>query len=66
MIDLLTQDDTVVGAVGVDLRSGDFEVLKAKATVLATGGYQGLYRVTTANPNLTGDGQGMRCAPAWI
>lgn len=57
--DLLTKGDSVVGAVGIDIRSGDFKVLKAKATILATGGYQGVYQVTTSNPNLSGDGQAM-------
>jgi len=54
--DLLTMDDTVVGALGVDLMVGSFKVLQAKVTILATGGYQGSYPVTTANPCLTGDG----------
>jgi len=57
ILDLLTDGESVVGAVGIDMRSGEFKVFKAKATILATGGYQGLYTVTTANPNLTGDGQ---------
>ena len=57
IIDLLTWRDSVVGAVGIDVRTGDFKVLKAKVTILATGGYQGLHKVTTANPTLTGDGQ---------
>ncbi len=57
--DLLTRGDSVVGAVGIDISTGDFRVLTAKSTILATGGYQGIYRVTTANPNLSGDGQAM-------
>ena len=57
--DLLTSGDSIVGAVGIDIRTGEFKVFKAKATILATGGYQGLHRVTTANSNLTGDGQGI-------
>lgn len=57
VIDLLTNKDTIVGAVGIDIRTGKFKVLNAKVTILATGGYEGLYKVTTANSNLTGDGQ---------
>jgi len=57
--DLLTAEDTVVGAVGIDIKAGRFQVLRTKATILATGGYQGLYKITTANPNLSGDGQAM-------
>ena len=58
-VDLLTMGDAVVGAIGIDMRSGRFKVFKAKATILATGGYQGLYKVSTANANLTGDGHAM-------
>lgn len=57
IVDLLTSGEAVVGALGIDIRTGRFKVFKAKSTILATGGYQGLYKVTTANPNLTGDGQ---------
>ena len=59
IIDLLLNEDTIVGAAGIDIKTGRFIILKAKATILATGGYQGLYKVTTANSNLTGDGQAM-------
>lgn len=58
-LDLLEKDNAVVGALGIDIRTGRFNMFKAKATLLATGGYQGLYRVSTANLNLTGDGQAM-------
>jgi succinate dehydrogenase / fumarate reductase flavoprotein subunit len=57
--DLLSNEDAVVGAVGIDIRKGKFVVLKAKATIIATGGYQGVFKVTTATPKLTGDGQAM-------
>ena len=58
-LDLLTADGAVVGAIGIDTRSGQFRVFRAKATILATGGYQGLYRVCTGSANLTGDGHAM-------
>lgn len=57
IVDLLTSDGAVVGALGIDMKKGQFKVFKSKATILATGGYQGIYSFTTANPNLTGDGQ---------
>ena len=53
---LLTKDDSVVGAVGIDMRAGEFLVIKAKAVVLATGGAMRLYPITTAPEELTGDG----------
>jgi succinate dehydrogenase/fumarate reductase flavoprotein subunit len=58
-VDLFTKGDEVIGALGIDIRTGRFKVFKAKATILATGGYQGLYQVSTADVNLTGDGHGM-------
>ncbi|MFC1956079.1 FAD-binding protein [Chloroflexota bacterium] len=53
---LLTSNGRVIGAAGLDIRSGDFLVIKTKAVVLATGGAQRLYRITTAPEELTGEG----------
>ncbi len=47
---LLVNDNRVVGAVGFSLRSGAFYVVRAKATIMATGGAARLYR-----PNNPGD-----------
>jgi len=57
--DLLTKNGKVVGAVGLDLRTGDFMVFRSKAVVLATGGWQMVYPYTAATEELTGDGQAM-------
>ena len=58
MTDLLKQDGRVVGAVGFHGRSGDFLVLKAKATVLCTGG--GILGVRRGAPPLsTYEGEAM-------
>jgi succinate dehydrogenase/fumarate reductase flavoprotein subunit len=54
--DLLTDEGRVVGAVGVDLNTGEFTVIQAKATVLCTGGAMRMYEFTTAPEELTGDG----------
>ncbi|MCJ7594916.1 MAG: FAD-binding protein, partial [Desulfobacterales bacterium] len=59
MIDLLKRDGQVVGAVGLDIKDGSFQVVGAKATILAAGGFMACYEFTTANPTLTGDGHGM-------
>jgi succinate dehydrogenase / fumarate reductase flavoprotein subunit len=59
MIDLLKKGDHVVGAVGIDMKDGNFQVVRAKSTILATGGFMACYDFTTANPTLTGDGHGM-------
>ncbi|MFC1969575.1 FAD-dependent oxidoreductase [Chloroflexota bacterium] len=53
--DLLTRDGEVHGAVGFDVRTGEFRVFEAKATVLATGGcwYKGR---CPGQRDVTGDG----------
>jgi succinate dehydrogenase/fumarate reductase flavoprotein subunit len=53
--DLLTNGGKVVGAVGFDIRTGEFVVFKSKATVLATGStwYRGLL---PGHRDTTGDG----------
>jgi len=57
-VDLLKNDDQVVGAIGLDLVTGNPVVINAKATILATGGFMGCYAFTTANATATGDGHG--------
>jgi succinate dehydrogenase/fumarate reductase flavoprotein subunit len=59
VIDLIKNGDTVVGAVGLDVMNGRFKVIKARATILATGGFMDCFEFTTANPMVTGDGHGM-------
>ncbi len=54
--DFLKDGDRVVGAVGLDLVSGGFTVIEAKATVLCAGGAMRMYEHTTAPEELTGDG----------
>jgi succinate dehydrogenase / fumarate reductase, flavoprotein subunit len=45
---LIKQDDTVVGAVGFNIRTGKFYIFKAKAVIMATGGcsFRGGYEDT--------------------
>lgn len=57
--DLLTSNGRVVGAAGIELHTGNFLVVKAKAVILATGGAMRIYPVTTAPQELTGDGMRM-------
>jgi succinate dehydrogenase/fumarate reductase flavoprotein subunit len=64
---LLTKDDRVVGATGVDMRTGEFRVFKAKTVVMATGmDLSRLYRSPSGDwfnsqrpPMITGDGEAM-------
>ena len=56
------QGKRVVGAMGVHTRTGAWHIIRAKATVLATGlpgriwSFSTEYRPTFRDPNLTGDG----------
>jgi fumarate reductase (CoM/CoB) subunit A len=56
---LLTNHGRVVGALGLDLVTGDYLVFNAKVTLLASGGLGSIYRVTTNSKLLTGDGYAM-------
>ncbi|MFQ5710823.1 MAG: FAD-binding protein [Candidatus Geothermarchaeales archaeon] len=53
---LLTNENCVVGATGLNLLNGNFIVFRAKATVLATGGAGQVYDWTTMALECTGDG----------
>jgi succinate dehydrogenase/fumarate reductase flavoprotein subunit len=57
--DLLTKDNRVVGALGLDIQHGKIIVFKAKAVILCTGGAMRIYPHTTAPDELTGDGLAM-------
>jgi succinate dehydrogenase/fumarate reductase flavoprotein subunit len=59
VVDLLTWEGLVAGAVALDLKSGQVILIKAKAVALCTGGWQQAYHLSTAACDLTGDGQAM-------
>jgi succinate dehydrogenase / fumarate reductase flavoprotein subunit len=56
IVTLLTDSGRVVGAVGYDRERGRFNVFKAKATVMATGGLGRAFRITSNSWEYTGDG----------
>jgi succinate dehydrogenase / fumarate reductase flavoprotein subunit len=56
VVDLVTSDGEVTGAVAYHLGTGAPVVIAAKATVLATGGLTRLYRRNSASTNMGGDG----------
>ena len=64
---LLTEDGRVTGVTGMDLKSGEFSVFKAKAVILAPGGYSTLwpYRFTTNAVETGGDVHGMAFQAGW-
>jgi succinate dehydrogenase/fumarate reductase flavoprotein subunit len=57
--DLLTFNGRCVGALGLDIQTGDFIIFKAKSTVLATGGLGQIYKITDNSRGSTGDGFAM-------
>ncbi|HHR86267.1 MAG TPA: FAD-binding protein, partial [Candidatus Acetothermia bacterium] len=59
MVDLLTGEGRVLGALGIDYESGELILVRAKAVVLATGGWHQAYSFNAGADELTGDGQGM-------
>lgn len=63
---LLVQEKKVVGAMAIDIRSGDLMVLYAKAVVLATGGLGEIYHYSTNSPfGLRGYASGVGYALAY-
>lgn len=55
--DLVTEDETVKGAVCLDLLEGRLCYYPAKAVILATGGAHGLFPSNSGSTDLCGDGQ---------
>ncbi len=59
-VDLVkNEDDAIVGCVAICIETGETVYIKAKATVLATGGAGRIYSSTTNALINTGDGMGM-------
>ena len=56
---LLVEDSRCVGVVAIDLRTGRFEAITAKATILATGGVGRIYAFSTNGNICTGDGMAL-------
>ena len=56
IVDLLKEDDRVVGAWGVNYQNGTLVTYRASETILCTGGGSGLFYVNDNPPQVTGDG----------
>ncbi|MFO7963862.1 MAG: FAD-binding protein [Desulfobacterales bacterium] len=59
LFDLVTAKGAVAGALGIDIRSGDFIRFRCKAVVMATGGWHKAFRPTTGMRDLSGEGIAM-------
>lgn len=57
--DLLLHNGECVGVFGLNMMTGDFITVEARAVLLATGGGMRLYPITTGPEELTGDGTAM-------
>jgi succinate dehydrogenase/fumarate reductase flavoprotein subunit len=58
-LDLLTDDGKVGGALLLDIRTGRLIVVRAKATLMATGGGATMYRISSPSLEKAGDGMAM-------
>src|SRR6266542_3695429 len=58
-LDLLTSDDRVCGALVLNIRTGQFMVVRSKATLVATGGGATMYRISSPSLEKSGDGMAM-------
>ncbi|SDE37746.1 FAD-dependent oxidoreductase [Sporomusa acidovorans] len=59
VLDLVTVDGAVNGAIGLDIRSGELVHFRAKAVILASGGWHKAFWPTTGMRDLAGEGMAM-------
>jgi len=59
VLELLTNDGSVTGALGLDVLTGDFIVFHCKAVVMATGGWHKAFWPNTGMRDLSGEGIAM-------
>ncbi len=59
VLDLTVHDNRVTGALGVDVKTGEFIVFEAKSVVIATGGWHKAFWPNTGMRDLSGDGIAM-------
>ncbi len=53
---LIKQSGRVVGAFLMDMKTGEYKIVQAKATIVATGGGGHMYQINTNAPSNTGEG----------
>ncbi|MBW2368832.1 MAG: FAD-binding protein [Deltaproteobacteria bacterium] len=59
VLDLTVQDGRVTGAVGLDVKTGEFIIFESKSVVIATGGWHKAFWPNTGMRDLSGDGIAM-------
>jgi succinate dehydrogenase / fumarate reductase flavoprotein subunit len=55
VIEIVAKDGRAVGAIGLDITSGEFVTVQAKAVILAAGGLTKLYARNSASANMGGE-----------
>lgn len=57
ILELIVENNTCIGAIALDIISGEIKKIQAKTTIIASGGYAGIYTKHTTNSySNTGDG----------
>ena len=59
LLELIVEDSRVVGALGLDITSGQFLRFQAKAVIIASGGWHKAFWPNTGMRDLAGDGTAM-------
>jgi succinate dehydrogenase/fumarate reductase flavoprotein subunit len=59
VLDLIVRDGKIAGALGLDIRTGEFILLKAKSVIIATGGWHKAFWPNTGMRDLSGEGIAM-------
>lgn len=59
LLDLVLQEGKIGGALGLDIRTGEFIHFRAKAVVMATGGWHKAFWPNTGMRDLSGEGMAM-------
>lgn len=58
-LDLLSREGRIIGALVLNIRTGQFLVVEAKATLVATGGAATMYKISSPSLEKSGDGMAM-------
>ena len=56
IVDLLKDDEKILGAFGYDREKGHFKIFQAKAVIIATGGMGRIYKISSNSWDCTGGG----------
>ena len=59
VVDLLVEDGACRGVVAYEIATGELHTFRAKAVMLATGGFGRMFRITSNAHSFTGDGPAM-------